>query len=234
MPKSEHAINPEVSNSPAVGLGANLQNFLRVYVRSNGKAMRIPSDDLLGSVYRDGSIPGIEPISRFAPSPFPRAPRSIWPDSAKADSAIPKVCRPHPYLDALGKAWALPPTMLGIVAAAPSYLAGKVAGTHPRFQFGNKALQLVNSPLNINNRAYTLGNVQIYGIEDGPEKFHRSYSGAVVQNGRHEEGHSQQAQILRPLYLPTEVGAGMMFGNRNPFEQKADAYARALSCRGMP
>lgn len=129
-------------------------------------------------------------------------------------------------LDVLGKLWGLPNTALGLAAAAPSYAAGKMMGTDPYFTLGDNALQLHNSPLNIQRRAYTLGNVQIYpqGKEYGPDGFGPSYTGAKVRTGDHEEGHTYQSQALGPLYLPAEI-VGSFFGDKNPLEVNADAHA---------
>ena len=144
-------------------------------------------------------------------------------------------CGNHPILGALGKVWTSPNTALGLAAAGASYLAGKVAGTNPSFQIGNNSIQLLNSPLNVNNRAYTLGNVQVYGVGDGPSRGQTSYTGAFVNTGLHEEGHTVQAQILGPLYPPA-WGLGRLFGGDsagNPMESGADKYALGQSCSGF-
>lgn len=126
---------------------------------------------------------------------------------------------------------------LGLVAAGASYVAGKWEGTNPSFQIGNNAIQLINSPLNVNNRAYTLGNVQIYGVGTNAGLGHGqiSYTGAFVNTGQHEEGHTVQGQILGPLYLPA-WGLGRLFGGDsagNPMESGADKYALGQSCTGF-
>jgi hypothetical protein len=135
-------------------------------------------------------------------------------------------------LDILGKAWALPNTALGLAAAGPSYVAGKLLGTHPRFRFGDNALQLLNSPLNLGGRAYTLGNVQVYPEAQPPDLRQPSYTGAVGRVGAHEAGHSQQGQVLGPLYLPAEV-LGSLLGDRNPLEVGADKYMTGRSWNGF-
>jgi RHS repeat-associated protein len=144
-------------------------------------------------------------------------------------------CPTHPLLDAVGKAWTLSNTEMGIIAAELSYVAGKIKGTSPSFQIRNNAIQLLNSPINVDNRAYTLGNVQIYGLGDGPNEVGPSYTNSIVNMGRHEEGHTLQAQILGPYYLPTWV-IGRAFGGDsqgNPLESGADNYALGQSCNGF-
>ena len=146
-----------------------------------------------------------------------------------------KKCPAHPLLSALGKIWTNQNTALGLAAAGVSYIAGKFQGTNPSFQVGNNAIQLLNSPLNVNNRAYTLGNVQVYGISDGPGTGQTSYTGAFVNNGRHEEGHTVQAQILGPAYLPAWLAGRILGGDnaQNPLEAGADKYGLGQSCNGF-
>ena len=145
----------------------------------------------------------------------------------------PNQCASHPVLGALGKLWALPNTVIGLGAAGVSYAAGKLAGTNPTFTTGNNSIQLLNSPLNIGGRAYTIGNVQVYASGRGPERVQRSYSGLIVNVGQHEEGHTVQSQILGPLYLPVIIMGGLRLGNANPLETGADKYARGTSCAGF-
>jgi hypothetical protein len=146
-----------------------------------------------------------------------------------------KKCPPRPILDALGKMWTGSNTALGLAAAGVSYVAGKIEGTNPSFQMNNNAIQLLNSPMNVNNRAYTLGNVQVYGINDGPGNGQTSYSGSFVNNGKHEEGHTIQAQILGPMYLPAWVAGRVLGGDNadNPMEAGADKYGLGQSCTGF-
>jgi hypothetical protein len=162
----------------------------------------------------------------------------LYFDSLNANLKISKPqsgpCGSHPILGALGKVWNSPNTLLGLAAAGASYVAGKYEGTNPTFQLGNNSIQLLNSPLNVGNRAYTLGNVQVYG-SSGPDRGQISYSGAFVNNGQHEEGHTVQGQILGPLYLPA-WGLGRLFGGDsagNPMEAGADKYGLGQSCSGF-
>ena len=91
---------------------------------------------------------------------------------------------------------------------------------------------ILGSPLNVNGRAFTIGNVQVYGAT-GPDASVRSYSGKRVNLGRHEEAHTYQAQALG---LGGYVGAHLALGlgqNSNPLELAADRYALGQSCSGF-
>jgi hypothetical protein len=138
----------------------------------------------------------------------------------------------NPLSDVLGKIWSFPNTEAGLLAAAASWAAGKFMGTDPHFKFGDNAIQLLNSPLNIDRRAYALGNVQIYPVGNGPDRSVRSYTGAMVRNGAHEGGHSTQGQILGPWFIPAEI-LGSMLGNKNPLEVGADKAALGRSKSGF-
>ena len=154
---------------------------------------------------------------------------------AKSTPRNKQKCTDHPILSAVGKVWTSSNTALGLAAAGVSYLAGKIEGTNPLFQVGNNSIQLLNSPVNVNNRAYTLGNVQVYGVNDGPSVSQYSYTAAFVNNGKHEEGHTVQAQILGPLYLPAWIAGRILGGDSagNPLESGADKYASGKSCSGF-
>lgn len=187
--------------------------------------LREPEDS--GASQDIGRALGV-PIQQLSPAAIP-ARRMFGGASMPTATAVPAS---HPLLSALGKLWASPNTVLGLAAAGTSYLAGKMAGTSPQFQLGNNAIQLLNSPLNIHNRAYTLGNVQVYGVNDGPDRYGYSYTGAKVNTGRHEEGHTYQAQLLGPLYLPAEAIESLR-GDRNSLEVGADKYALGQSWAGF-
>jgi hypothetical protein len=53
-----------------------------------------------------------------------------------------------------------------------------------------------------------------------------------VRNGMHEEGHSVQAQMLGPFYLPAWLAGRIVGGDSagNPLEAGADRYGMGLSC----
>jgi len=124
--------------------------------------------------------------------------------------------------DVVGKIKASMLTGLGLDAAIASYVGGVLKGSHPRFQFGDNSLQMLNSP--IGDRAYTLGNVQIYPRGRGPDTIHRSYTGAVMRRGDHEAGHTAQAQRMGGL----PMGLAWLVGGRgvasNPLEIDADEF----------
>lgn len=171
---------------------------------------------------------GIDP-RRFSASSPPQRPGMF---AAGASLPITTPAKRHPILDILGKLWGGTNTALGLAAASASYLAGKAEGTNPHFQIGNNAVQLLNSPLNVDNRAYTLGNVQVYGVGDGPDRYQDSYTAPNINTGRHEEGHTYQSQILGPAYLPVEMW-GSLLGNKNPLEAGADKYSQGKSWTGF-
>ncbi|HUG73568.1 MAG TPA: hypothetical protein VMK82_09110 [Steroidobacteraceae bacterium] len=129
----------------------------------------------------------------------------------------------------LGKAWNLPNTLLGLTYGVIGYVAGLVARTNPRVTFGNNAVQFHNNPLMLT--AMALGNVIIYGPSRSPEManvpFCNSPPGHTV--GREEFRHTQQGQILGPLYLPVHLTAGIISLFRLPHPQlrcRMDAWHR--------
>lgn len=139
----------------------------------------------------------------------------------------------NPILDAIGKRWGAGNTVLGLAAAGASYLAGLAKGTHPKFQVGDNAIQLLNSPWNYDHRPYTLGNVQIYPPDRPPNHLtKKSYTGVSVPEGAHEAGHSAQAQLLGPAYLPAWL-LGELLPGVNPMEAGADKFAEGKSWSGF-
>jgi len=118
-----------------------------------------------------------------------------------------------------------PNTALGLGWGALGYGAGKILGTDPKFQFGDNALQVLNSPLQWGGRAVTLGNVQVYGRELHPDTEAPRYDKqGRVRLGDHEEAHTYQAQRLGVDYIPAVVRAAR-FGRRSPMEREADDFA---------
>ena len=138
-------------------------------------------------------------------------------------------------LTALGFVWASPTTALGLIAALVCYAAGRMMRSGARFRIGNQALQLLDSPLNFRGRAFTLGHVQVYGRDWGPDACAPSYTGAVVNIGLHEQGHTAQARWLGPLFLPMWLAGRLMGGDSaaNPLEGGADRYALGLCRHGF-
>mgnify|MGYP003384670723 CR=1 FL=1 len=107
---------------------------------------------------------------------------------------------------------------IGVAFGTASYLAGKLFGTNPSVQSGPNGIRVTNSPLNFGNRAVTLGNIQIYTPRQTPQKNSASYTGAIVNIGRHEDGHSYQATALGDAYLPSVILGGLLYGDKNPLE----------------
>ena len=153
--------------------------------------------------------------------------------SGGAENAT-RQCRRNTAGDILGKLNGAGNTALGALWAGFSYAGGLGAGTDPYFQFGNNSIQMINSPFQYDNRPVSLGNVQVYGTDPnlGPSGYTISYTGSIVNNGRHEEGHSYQSQFLGSLYLPAEA-IGALAGDKNFMEVGADKYARGESCSGF-
>lgn len=59
-----------------------------------------------------------------------------------------------------------------------------------------------------------LGNVQVYTPQQTPEGSGVSYTGAIVNTGRHEDGHSCQAAALGDAYLPAVILGGLLYGDK--------------------
>jgi hypothetical protein len=76
----------------------------------------------------------------------------------------------------------------------------------------------------------TLGNFEIFTPSQTPQDFVQSYSGAAVNVGRHEDGHTYQATILGDGYLLAIGTDALLFGNRSPLELLADGYAVDTGC----
>src|SRR5262245_26516218 len=120
-------------------------------------------------------------------------------------------------LDVAGKIWTLPNTVAGLAIGGVGTLAGLLTGTHPQVKFGHNAVQFRNNPLINEGEALTLGNAISYSSSAPPEKF-GSYGDPSVRVGRHEEGHTYQAQLLGPFYGPAWLLGGGRSGLSNPLE----------------
>jgi hypothetical protein len=116
---------------------------------------------------------------------------------------------------AVGKLWAAPNTLLGLLLGLPSLAFGA------RIVRGHNALQFLGYPLG--SGALTLGNVVLYA-GCGPDELGAGYGVAPVPLGLHEQAHTLQYERLGPLFLPVYVLAGGI-SSRNPLERAADAYA---------
>lgn len=129
----------------------------------------------------------------------------------------------------VGKVWNLPNTLLGLVYGVLGHLAGLAAGTRPRVSLGHNAIQFHNNALMLT--AMTLGNVIIYGPARAPQMpnlcFRDSPAGHTI--GREEFRHTQQGEILGPLYLPVHLLAGIISLVRSPhpgLARRVDAWHR--------
>ena len=120
--------------------------------------------------------------------------------------------------DVAGKIWNAPNTAIGLVFGGLGHIAGLILGTNPSVSFGNNAIQFHNNPLM--GSAITLGNVIVYGPTTTPTDLNIPFSttpkGHTV--GQEEFRHTQQGQILGPLYLPAHMagGVGSMFRSQHP------------------
>jgi RHS repeat-associated protein len=123
-------------------------------------------------------------------------------------------------LDLAGKIWALPDTVLGLGIG----IAGVPFGA--TMTLGHNAIQFENYPWG--NGALTLGNTIIYGGGEYPGDTRTGvYNDPRFLNvGRHEEGHTFQAQVFGVFFLPAYfISGGIDFDNPNVFEQGANNYA---------
>lgn len=133
-------------------------------------------------------------------------------------------------LMALGVLWALPNTVLGLVAG----LLAMPFGARPKFSSRDLALVFHGFPLGPGG-AMTLGNVMLSTHAD-METLCTTYAHRAkwcvqprTRIGDHERAHVLQYMALGPLFLPLYV----LFGGvsvRNRFERAADRYA--LTGRG--
>lgn len=108
-------------------------------------------------------------------------------------------------LDVVGKIWALPNTVIGVLYGGLGHVIGKFGNLldrydhEPRISFGNNAIQFENNPLI--STAMTLGNVIIYGSGSQCQPGAPRCGGAHTL-GIEEMQHTFQAQALGPFYLP--------------------------------
>lgn len=140
-------------------------------------------------------------------------------------------------LDLLGKIWNLPNTLLGLIFGAAGHLAGRLRGLHPRISIGNNAIQFHDSGLMAT--AMTLGNVIIYGPACTPGLRNCPFIDSPPEHtvGREEFRHTQQGQILGPLYLPLHLLAGLISLLCSPHEglvRPVDAWHRRNSLEYGP
>jgi hypothetical protein len=133
------------------------------------------------------------------------------------------------WLDLLGKLWNLPNTMLGLIYGGAAFAIGRFTGNRPFLTVGNNALQFHNCALM--KSAMTLGNVVIYGCSCSPDRPNIPFANSPACHtvGREEFRHTQQGQILGPLYLPLHLIAGVLSVLRSPhpeLRRPVDAWHR--------
>lgn len=129
----------------------------------------------------------------------------------------------------LGIAWALPNTLVGLVAGA----AGLALGARPSLRRADLAIVFDHFPAPFARRgALVLGNVILHtgASLDGECETYAHRAGLVreppVRLCDHERAHVLQYMALGPLFLPLYWLCGGI-SVRNRFERAADRYAQS-------
>jgi len=126
----------------------------------------------------------------------------------------------------LGATWAVPNTLLGLLAG----IAGMAFGAHAHWSRRELAIVFNAMPWGPGG-ALTLGNTILHTgtTLDAPcmTYAHRAGHGAEpsILLADHERAHVFQYMALGPLFLPLYFASGGI-GVRNRFERAADRYAR--------
>ena len=128
-------------------------------------------------------------------------------------------------LQALGVVWALPNTVIGLLAGAFSM----AAGAHAHVSRRDFAIVFHKVPWGPGG-ALTLGNVILHTgdtlespcVTYAHRAGHREEPRILI--GDHERAHVYQYMVLGPLFLPLYFLFGGI-GVRNRFERAADRYA---------
>lgn len=127
-------------------------------------------------------------------------------------------------IDALGKLWASPYTVLGLSYGLLAYPFSRLFGSPARISLGNNAIQFENSCGIAHGAALTLGNVILYGRNAEPWRY-GAYGDARVNLGRHEQAHTYQYQLLGPLFVLVYWWHGGLAGpDENPLERAAQNF----------
>jgi len=128
-------------------------------------------------------------------------------------------------LRAVGMAWTLPNSLIGVIAG----VAGVPFGARARFNRRELALVFHLWPWGPGG-AITFGNVILHtGTSlDARCSTYEHRAGRCVHPpimlGDHERAHVYQYMVLGPLFLPVYLLCGGV-SVRNPFERAADRYA---------
>jgi hypothetical protein len=125
--------------------------------------------------------------------------------------------------DSLGKLWASPITLLGLVYGLSAHVASVMLGVQSSIRFGNNAIQFINCPGVLKSRAITLGNVILYGSDAEPWRY-GAYGDVSVNLGRHEQAHTYQYQLLGPLFVLVYCLCGAATPDKNPLERAAQNF----------
>ena len=126
---------------------------------------------------------------------------------------------------ALGMVWALPNTLIGLLAGA----IGMLAGAKPEFSRKDLALVFHHWPWGPGG-AITFGNTILHTgtTLDSECTTYEHRAGRCkhppIKIGDHERAHVYQYMVLGPLFLPVYLLCGGV-SVRNPFERAADRYA---------
>jgi hypothetical protein len=132
-------------------------------------------------------------------------------------------------IDLIGKLWAAPNTLVGLLLGAGGVLAGS------RVRVAHNAIVFDSFPLG--RGAFVLGNVIINSEADLTwhaatyESVARRRRGVAnfaveaVHVGKHEEAHTWQYQVLGPFFLPL-YALTMLLPSPTPLEHAADLYAK--------
>jgi hypothetical protein len=120
-------------------------------------------------------------------------------------------------LDVLGKLWAAPVSLAGLLLGLPALAFGA------RLSIGDNAIRFTGFPMG--SGALALGNVVIYAGLLRPRHRACMYGDRrLLDVGLHERAHTLQYQVLGPLFLPVYFLCGGIDAG-NPFERAANTYA---------
>jgi RHS repeat-associated protein len=156
--------------------------------------------------------------------------------------------KPSVVIDILGKIWALPMTIDGLIVGGVLTVIGKIAGNDVSVEIANNAITF-NTGLDMGG-AITLGNVIIYANVDNDtgevwnknSEVSRYDNPLVMVNlGQHEEAHTYQYQKYGPSTILVIIGSAIMNGGLSDiqnfmgyssFERAADDYTQSSNQNG--
>ena len=108
-----------------------------------------------------------------------------------------------------GKVWNAPNSAVGLVWGGLGHGLGMALGTNPSVGIDNNGIEFKNNFLM--GSAMTLGNVIIYGVDNGPSNANRHFWNTPESYtvGREEGFHTLQGEILGPAYFLMHVVGGL-------------------------